>query len=809
MTGLFQDGRYAARRLRKSPGFTTVCIITLALGIGVNTAIFSLLDSVLLRTLPVVNPDRLVTLSRFTPAAEGESFTYPQFEQLCKAEEVFSGVFGFAYRSVNVTIAGHFENVAAQLASGQFFSTLGVPAALGRTLYPEDNRVSGVQPAAVLSYRYWQQRFAADPSIVGKTVTVAGTSVTIVGVMPSGFYGTSLDYSADVWLPITMQPRIDGSSNLLSTGINWVMVMARLKPAIPLTRAITVANLTFVRYLRSINADPRLLEQRIQIESGGRPVSGMRTDLSPTLAILMTIVGLVLLLSCTNIANLMLARSAGQRRQITVRLAIGAGRVRVIQQLLTESLLLALLGGSAAIAFALLADSVLLRFVAKITNRPTPLQLQFHPDLRVLTFTAVVSLVAGAIFGVVPALRATRVNLVSGLKESIGSGFSPGLRLNKVLLVSQLAICLPVLVAAGLFIRSLQRLTNLDLGFDPTNVVQIKSLVLGSSHTPAQLTNGWKEILGKIRATPGVLSASASLPGLFSHSTYQSVVFIGGEQLKVYTLAATDGYFRTLQIPLLAGRDFSSADNASTPAVAIVNQALARLLSANSNPVGQILRNGLGTKPFEIIGVAKDTKYDNVLADVAPMVYVPLAQLDLTPGFRVFEVRTSSNPSVSILTFPQIIASVDPDLPAEIRPLADSIGESLLTQHLTARATTFLGFLGLLLTCTGLYGLMSYVVTQGTTEIGIRIAMGANGMKVLKFTMKQAAILVLVGTGIGLFISVIASRLVGPELVGLQATDPTSFATATALMLLVAALAAYLPAHRAAKLDPVIALRNE
>ncbi len=810
MLNLWQDLRYAVRQLRRSPGFAAVAVLTLALGIGANTAIFSLLDSVLLKALPVVNPNQIVTLSRISPAGEGESFTYPQFEQFRNAGEVFSDVFGFANRSLKIRVGGRNENANGQLVSGQYFGALGVPATLGRTPSPEDDRNSGTRPVVVLSYRFWQQRFARDPSIVGKSLTVAGVPATVVGVMRPGFYGTSLDYSTDLWLPMTMQPRIDGgSSNLESTGTNWVMVMARLKPATSLDQANAAANLMFQRYLRSSHADPRLLDQRVQIEAGGRPVSGIRGDMSAPLIILMTIVGLVLLLACTNIANLLLARGVTRHRETAVRMAIGAGRGRVIQQLLTESLLLALLGGTAGIAFGLFGDRALLDFVAKTTNQPAPVQLQFHVDFRVLAFTAVVSLLAGVLFGLAPALRAARLNPVSGLRETTGSWISPRLRLNKLLLVSQVAICLPLLVAAGLFIRSFQRLARIDLGFDPGNVVQIKSLAFSSPDTPVQFDNAWKQILAKIQATPGVLSASASLPGLFSRSTYQTVVFVGEEQVVVHELEITPGYFETLQIPLMRGRDFSSSDHASMPLVGIVNQTLARRLSSNGNPIGELLRNGWGPKPIEVVGVAKDAKYDNVLAETAPTIYVPLAQINETPGFRVFEVRISGDPAPAISTLRQIIESVDPDLPAEIRTLSDSIGESLLMQQLTARATGFFGILGLLLACIGLYGLMSYIVTQKTPEIGIRIAMGANRPSLLWWAMKEACTLVLIGTGIGLTFSVAASRLIGSELFGLTATDPTSFAVATVLMLAVALLAAYLPARRAAKVDPMVALRYE
>jgi predicted permease len=811
MTGLIQDVRYALRQLRKNPGFAIVVLLTLGLGIGANTAIFSLLDTLLFKSMPVSDPSKIVALKRISPDGESESFTYPQFQQFSEAGGTFSHVFGFTYRTVQVRVAGKEEDAAAQLVTGQYFPALGVSSALGRTLSSADERVSDSQPAVVLSYRYWQQRFGSDPSIAGKSLTLGGISVTVVGVMRPEFHGTSLDYSTDLWLPITMQPRVDGgASQLTSTGINWVVVMARLEPTISPDRASTAVNLVFQRHLRSANADSRLLNQRIQIEVGGRPVSKMRGAISTPLMILMGIVGLVLLLACTNIANLMLARGAARYRETAVRIAVGAARGRLIQQFLTETLLLALLGGGVGMGFAYEGENLLLRFIARAANQSAAAeQLQFHIDFRLLSFAAVISLVAGLLFGLVPALRNTRANLVSDLKSSSGCGMSPRLRLNKMLLALQVAICLPLLVAAGLFIHSFQKLASVDLGFDPDNVVQIKSLVLNASYTPAQFDQAWKEILEKIQATPGVLSASSSLPGLFSHSTYQTIAFVGDEQVRVNTLAVTPQYFLTLRIPLLRGRDFSSADSAEMPPVAIVNEALARRLSSNSDPVGNRLRSGIGPKPVEIIGVAKDTKYDSVLAEAIPTVYVPLTQKNLTPSFRVFEIRTSGAPSDAILTLQHIVATVAPTFPVEVRPLRDSIGESLLMQHLIARVTGFFGFLALLLACIGLYGLMSYLVTQKTTEIGIRIAMGASRPQVLRFALEETGVLVLAGCAVGLVASIAASRLVSSELFGLTRIDPTSFVLSTALMLSVALIAGYVPARRATKVDPMVALRYE
>ena len=808
---LAQDIRYGVRMLRKNPGFATVAILTLSLGIGANTAIFSLLDCVLLKTLPVAHPEQLVSISRFSPAGEGESFSYPQFKAFCNAGELFSDVFGFAYRSAKVSFGGRPEGIVAQLVSGEYFRALGIPSRIGRPLRPDDDQGASGQPVAVISHRLWQLRFARDPSLVGKILNVNGTPLTVVGVMPPGFFGTSLDYTTDIWVPIRMQPQIDRGSSLDSTDTHWVMVMARLRPGVSVNQATAGMNVTLQRYLRSVNAGSEELRQRIGLVAGGRPVSGLRQDMSGPLLILMTIVGLVLLLACTNIANLLLAKAAARQREITVRLAIGAGRLRLVRQLITESLLLAALGAIAGLVFAQLGSSELLDFIAYAMNQPLPVQFQFHADVRVLAFTTAISLASGILFGIAPALRATRVDLISGLKDAVAGQSSPRVRLNKLLLVSQVAICLPLLFIACLFIRSFQKLAGVDLGFVPTNVVQIKSIVFDPAYTPARLNNTWNRMLEEIKVTPAVVSVSMSQPGVFSHSTSQTDIIVDGEPKLVYTLNVTPGFFRTLQIPLLLGREFSPKDSATTPRVCVISETLARRFLHSAQPLGEQLLTGFGPNKLEIVGIAKDTKYDSVLAEAQPVIYAPLAP-DFIPNFRVFEIRAISGPAATTSTVRQIVRRVDPDIPADIRPLSEFIAESLLVQHLTARVSSFFGALGLLLVCLGLYGLMSYAVAQRTRELGIRIALGAERSGIVRLLMMEAMVLTLIGSGVGLTVSILsvaASRLVGSELFGLNATDPISLVIASALLLCVALLASYLPARRAMKVDPMIALRYE
>jgi len=803
----WQDLRFGLRMLRKSPGFTAVAVLTLALGIGANTATFSFLDTVLLRPLPVSDPARLVSLSRFSPQGKGESFSFPAFREFEDSRGVFAGVFGFAYRPVKISLAGSPEAAQAQLVSGQYFPALGVPAVVGRTLDPADCQESGARRVVVISFRFWRQHFAGSDAVVGQSLVVNNVPLIIVGVTSVGFYGTSLDYSPDLWIPITLQSAIDGgASDLTSRTINWVMVMARLLPDVSIQRAEGGGNLLYRRFLQSSNANTEELSERIEIAGGGRPVSGLRQGIAAPLTTLIAIVGLVLLLACSNLANLLLARTFRRRREITTRLALGAGRVRLIRQLIAENFLLAIIGGALGVAFAQWGSRLSLGFVAQAMGQATPIQLKFHPDHRVLLFTGIVSISCGLLFGLVPAMRATRVDVASGLKEDALQGVPGRLRLNKLLLVSQMAICLPLMVAAGLFIRSFQNATGLDLGFSPDGVVQLRSVNSPSSGT--QLKNTWSRVLEEIKGMPGVISASMSEPGLFSSSTSQTSVTFNGRTSLVCDVAVTPDFFKTLRIPLLRGRDFTKEDQVTPIRVVVVNEAFARRYIQSENPVGQWVMTGEAPEKVEVIGIVKDTKYGDVLGEAPAIIYAPLAP-DFIPGFRVFDVRVAGDPNSAVLTVRRIVHEADPDLPADIRPMRDLISQSLVVQGLVAQAAGFFGLLALLLACIGIYGLMSFLATQRTREIGVRIALGAEAREVVWLVMKEAWALVLAGSAIGLAISVATSRLVGAQLFGLTATDPFTLAVATAITWGVAALAAFTPAKRASRVDPIVALRYE
>jgi predicted permease len=823
---MFQDLRFGVRMLLKSKGFTVVAVLSLALGIGANTAIFSVIDAAMLRTLPVERPEQLVLFSRIIPQGDGASFTYPQFEQFQERNHDFASVFGFAYRQPRVNIGGSEEVALVQLASGHYFSALGIQASLGQTFTPAidwapgdraPGAVAADEQVAVISDGFWRRKFARDPAAVGKSVTINGSSFNIIGVTPPGFFGVSLDYVVDVWLPLTAQPLLDGQSELSATGRNWVRVMARLKPGVSLEQATAGSDLIFHQYLRSVNAPPEAIAQKVGLAPGGRPVSDMRQVLSQPLLMLMAIVVLVLLIACANLANLLMARAASRQREIAVRLALGASRFRLIRQLLTESMMLAILGAAVGLFAGKLGSDLLLALTFKgLALGPLPLPLTFRLDLRLLAFTILIALVAGMLFGLTPALRATRPDLAPGLKEnsSQASGHRRRRSLNRFLVVAQLAASLVLLITAGLFVRSFQKLADVELGFNP-QVVQVR-VTPPPNYSAAQCDGVWQAVEEKISAYPGVVSASASLPGLFGRMNFYTIASVegapprrrGGERDNDVVFFVKPGFFSTLGMPLLLGRDFGQQDQQNSVKVVIINETMRRRLFLNRNPMGQRLTLG-GNDWLEVVGVAPDAKYNSVLADAPAMLYLPLAQRPNAFGHRFFEVRTTADAAGFAAHLQQALQKLDGNLLVESRPLADLVGQSLALQRLIARLTGLFGLLGLSLACVGVYGIMSYTVAQRTGEMGIRLALGAQRRDIIRLVLGEAMLPALGGVAIGLAVALGATRLVASQLFGLASTDPVTISLATLLMVVVASLAAYFPARKASLVEPTVALKHE
>jgi predicted permease len=807
-----QDIRYAWRSLVQSPGFFAITLVSLALGIGANTAIFSIVDHVLFRRLPLPQPDRLYSLQRVTPDGASGSFPYPAFAQFRARSSGLPGVVGFAHRQARLDVGGQRVEGVVQLASDGYFSILDVKPALGRTFTIGTN---ASEPEAVLSDRASRRWFGSAPLAAGQNLTLNGTNFTVVGVMPRGFTGVSLDYDVDVWLPITAQPRVEADSLLASSGINWVELLVRLQPDVSEQEAAAAAKVVYARYLHSVEGTgtPR---QTLQLVSAARPVSGARDAASQPLLILMALVGLVLLIACANIANLLLARAAARAREFTVRAALGAGRARLTRQLLTESLLLSLLGGAAGLLVAYFATALLVDQLSRgaFLNAGIPAALAFTPDLRVLTFTLALSIGVGILFGMRPAVAATKVDLTSALRSHNGAPHAGRRTLRRILVMSQLAVSFLLLVTAGLLIHSFQNVATADLGYDPENVVQLELRAPQQGHTEVQLRELSARVLAALEATPGVEAASLSVPGLLQRGTFQTSLQPEpqGGVFRVHGCAVTPGFFSTNRIALRNGRSFTARDNADASKVVVLSETAARSLFPNQDPTGKHVRLYGSPAAVEIIGVASDIKLHSVLETPLVSAYVPLEQMPTAAQIArssAFQVRVTGSAAAMLPVLRRVVGSVDQSLGVEVQLLNARVEQSALLPKVAAWVTGLFGFLGLLLMSIGVYGLLSYLVVQRTAEIGIRVALGARRGEVLWMVWRELMGPVATGVGLGLAAALASTRVLGGFLFGLTATDPWTLVAATAALVAVATLAGLVPARRAARVDPIEALRHE
>ncbi len=806
---LCQDLRYGIRLLIKHKGFTTVAALSLALGIGANTAIFSLINAASLRMLPVPNPERLVVLAVAGQRGEAGSFSYPLYEQFRDRTKSFSGILasGGGNRSRMVVSepggAGQNESVQTERVSGNFFSVLGVTAIRGRTLTDDDDRPGAPRPVAVISYGFWQRRFGLDPAVVGKNIALNDVPFTIIGVTPPGFFGFEVGKNPDLWWPLQMTPQVyPANQSWNQPGSSWLRLMGRLRPDRGQAQAMAELDFIFQQALaeRAQAQAARLgstwteterrnfLDRRIALRSGSAGWTELRQQFRQPLLILLAVVGLVLLIACANVANLLLARAAARQKEITARLALGASRLRLVRQLLTESALLAMIGGALGLIFAYWSARLLLSY---LPGHET-LSLNLDLDARVLGFTMTVSLLTGILFGLAPALRATRLDLTSALKDQTGGARigQSRLPLNKILVVTQVALSLFLLIGAGLFVRSLQKLRGLDLGFDRENVV-LFSLDLGTGYDAARATNLFRRLLERLETLPGTRSASLSSYGLLSNNYWGDKVIAQGytprpdEDLTCHGQIIGPRFFETMGIPLLLGRDFSSQDD-QLRRVAIINQAMARDFFPNENPIGKRFSIiGQTDQPIEIVGVVKDAKYQTLRERAPRTFYLPFFQ-QLGASDTTFELRTFIQPA----------------------GLAESIRRVAL-ELFVAQLAGFFSLFALLLAAIGLYGVMSYTVSHRISEIGIRMALGAQAVDVIKLVMRETALLVGIGVIIGLGAALAFTRLISSLLFDLTPTDPLTIALASLLMIASAALAGFLPARRACRVDPMIALRYE
>jgi len=836
-----QDIRYALRMLRKSPGFTAVAVLTLALGIGANTAIFSLLNAIALRSLPVPNPQQLVLFewsARKEPHANqfarysscpvdapgslsvgtaGCSVSYPLFDRLRSARDVFSGAFCFTHAMVALKINDRLDHVGGMYVSGDFFSTLSPRVAMGRLLEPSDD-LRGASPVVVLSYRYWQNRLGADPNVIGKTALINRQPFRIVGVAASNFPKLDPGLPEDVWLTLaSQQVVISRATGQTDPGAFIFEVVARLKPGVSSSRAEAAANAIFVPFVTS---GPQPLfhaedSPRAMLTTASRGLASLRWMYSRPLFVLMTAVSLILLLACANVAGLMLVRSAARQQEMAVRNALGAGRGRIIRQLLTESLLLSAAGGALGILLAELAAKSLVASLS--ANSFFPIQIDAGIDSHVLAFTLAVSTIVGVLFGLSPALRSSRVDLTPALKlSSTAAGASPrhSLRLGNALVVAQVVISMLVLVGAGLLGRTLINLKTVDVGFPTGNLllceVDMRASGIKGFDDP-RFDRANRELQDRFAALPGVISASYSMMAPLSGGAADFAFDIPGNSSTSHLMAdqgaVGPGFFETMRIPLLAGRTFTRADfeSPADPAPIVVNQAFARKFLGDPDPIGRVISELPKASRLQVIGVVADARYESVRMSVQPMVFQPDKF-----GSPTFELRTQGEPKALISMVRDAVARVNSDfLVVEMMTQTEQIDNTIYQERLVATLSILFGVLALALSCIGLYGLVAYSVTRRTREIGIRMALGAQPQQILRLTAMQGVLLTLVGVVIGVAVAAGLTRYLASFLFGVHPTDPWTFAAIAILFAILALIACLIPARRAMRVDPIVALRHE
>jgi predicted permease len=797
MQTLWQDLRYGLRMLAKRPGFTLIVALTLALGIGANTAVFSLIDAFLLKLLPVRDPQQLVFVRATNPRGGiTDSFPYPIFEQFRDQSRSFSGIFAYDHTRVSVTVEGQPEMVWGDFVSGSYFDVLGVSAILGRTFTADDDQ-AGKQPAAVISSGYWGRRFGRDPAVIGKTIYLAKIPFTVIGVTSPAFYGLNVaGRSADVVLPMFMQSRLALGDH------DTFGIMARLKPGAGPEQARADLDVIYQQALTQMassgntpQAQQEIRAQKIQLKPGIRGESTPGFD--SELRILLAVVSVVLLIACLNIANLLLARAVGRQREIAVRLSLGAGRGRVIRQLLTESILLAALGGVIGLLVAQWLVSGLLA-VFSSGNDPIPFDLGL--DMRILAFTGAVSLLTGILFGLAPALAATRVDLIPMLKGAEGESRPLRRRLTKSLVIAQVALSLALLIGAGLLIRSLQQLYRVDTGYERDKLLTMWVYPALIGYDRAKELRLYREAVENLSAIPDVQSASLARRALGIGKGLNSV----GPR-----------FFETTGIGLLQGREFSTADTETAPRVAIISESVAQRFLPNVNPIGQPIPDELAEfadlgRDVQIVGVVRDTRR-LWSAKGDPAIYIPYTQASSQQlGQMKFFVRTAGKPMNIVSAVRQQIQSIEKDLPlVGVATQDEEVKGQAGEERSMAMLIGFFGALALVLSSIGLYGTMSYAVSRRTRELGIRLALGAQRKDLLRMVLSEALQQVVIGVAIGIPVALAGARMIASMLFGVNTTDPATISVAVLVMGAIALVAGYLPARRATKVDPMEALRCE
>ena len=843
MTQLLSDARLALRGWKRAPGFTAIAVTSIAIAIGATTAIFTLVDQVLLRVLPVPDPHELVQLthngSRYgSNWGDGSELSYPTYTELRDRHQTFTGVFGrFAY-GMHVGHGAQTDRVAGELVTGSYFPVLGVGAAVGRVLTPEDDRTPGAHPVAVISHAFWTTRFGADPRVIGTKVVLNGQPFTLIGVARRGFEGIELGRPTLVWVPIMMKAQVTPGWNALDQRLyRWVRVFGRLKPGVSADQAAASLQSMYTGSLTLDLADrgfanaptrtrDRYAQGKLELVSAAQGRSGFRRRLTRPLWILLAIAAGVLLIACANVANLLLARAAGRQREVAVRLALGASRMQIVRQLLVESILLSLAGGLAGLAIAAAGAPIVLSF---FINPDLPSPVSTLPDLRILGFTFALATATGILFGLAPALQATRPALAPTLKDTAGAVLGGGhARLRKALVASQVSVSLLLLIGAGLFLRTLNNLLTVDVGIEPLRLVSFSIDPALNGYKSDRTKHFSQTLLDRLNTAPGISAAGFASMRLLEGSQWNSSFTIAGyqaapdENTGVWCNAVSPGYFRAMGIRVLKGRDFDRRDVYSPgPAgpndpppfrVAIVNEKFVKKYFGTADPIGR--RVGFGDNPntptpIEIVGVVADAKYTDVRDDIQRQIFLPYFESRDPTGFTVY-ARTTLDSNSAFAIARDTVRELDPNLPISgLRTFERQIEQSLRSERMIATMSSTFGLLATVLAIVGVYGVMAYTVARRTREIGIRMALGATARQVAWLIVREILTIAAVGVAVGLPLAWWLSRYVEAQLYEVRPMDPLAVAAAIGALVFVAIAAGIVPSRRATRVNPVTALRYE
>lgn len=816
MDFLIKDVRYAIRGLVKRPGFVAIAVITLAVGIGANTAIFSLVNTVLLRSLPVERPEEIVSVAVRGKNDSMLAFSHPNYVDFRDQNQVLSGLLIYRFVPLSMSRSGNNERVWGYEVSGNYFDVLGVKAIKGRTFLPEEDRTKLSNPVIVVSYESWQRRFGGDPDLVGKDLLLNNHQFKVIGIAPEGFKGTELVYSPELWVPASMIEWVEpGATWLDSRGTSNFFGVGRLKPGVNERQAEASLNHLALQLAKQYPNDNE--GQTIRVLPTGFIIPELRGAVVSFTWILMVSVVVVLLVTCTNLAGLLLARATERRREIAIRLAMGANRFRLIRQLLTESVLLAMAGGVGGLLLAIWIVNMLLAFKPPIDF---PLAMDIEIDWRVLVFSFCISLLTGAIFGLAPTLQATRLSLLKSLKDNAAQGGASRSRLRSSLVVAQIALSLIVLIGAGLVVRTLQQLQTMNPGFDSQDALMMSFDVGLQAYDEPRGQEFYRQLVERVQSLPGVKSAAITSFVPLSLNYNSRTVFVEGQPAERGANAPTamtsmvgPRYFETMVTPVLQGREFSDQDSSKTEAVAVVNETFARRLMPFAKSNADVLNRRFSFSgadgPFlRIVGIAADGKYFNIAEEPRPFVWTPMSQ-DYSSGATLL-VRTRGAPESMFSSVRHEVQLLDPNLPLfDVKTFKEHMRLSLFPTQIAATVLGVFGLVALVLSAIGIYGITSFAVAQRTREIGIRMALGAQWADVLRLVLNHGIKLTIIGVAIGSLGAYLVTRAITSVLYGVSATDPLTFGAVSLLLITVALLACYVPARRATKVDPLVALRYE